>query len=78
MTKREITVEDALVIRIMLDFPGGLELHIGVCTPHLSTHTCDLKHLPAPHHREHSLEGSANNTAARCTAKTSRLVGCQL
>lgn len=30
MTKREITVDDALVIRIMLDFPGGLELHIGV------------------------------------------------
>ena len=30
MTKGDITVEDALVIRIMNDFPGGIELHIGV------------------------------------------------
>lgn len=30
MTKREISVDDALVIRIMNDFPGGIELHIGV------------------------------------------------
>ena len=31
MAKGEITVDDGLVIRIMQDFPGGLEPHVGVC-----------------------------------------------
>jgi hypothetical protein len=30
MSKREVSVDDALVLRAMVDWPGGLELHIGV------------------------------------------------
>jgi hypothetical protein len=31
MRKKTLTMEDAIEARKLVDFPGGLELHIGVC-----------------------------------------------
>lgn len=31
LRQNEVTVDEAHLLRMMLDFPGGLELHLGVC-----------------------------------------------
>ena len=31
--EKAVDVEEALTLRLMVDFPGGLELHIGVRAP---------------------------------------------
>lgn len=44
--EKTIDVEEALLLRLMIDFPGGLELHMGVCVltslPHFLISPCSL------------------------------------